>query len=87
VSERDHVTVLVISYEAGVFPGVGQTVLYADGPVPRLDTVQLDAERESVFRNAELQLEKYRVFMARFESVALAETPSPQLIHEIISDL
>ncbi|BCL28187.1 helix-turn-helix domain-containing protein [Streptomyces aurantiacus] len=87
MSERDHVTVLVIPYEAGVFPGAGQTVLYADGPVPRLDTVQLDAEHGSVFLNADLQLEKYRVFMARFESVALAETPSRQLIHEIISDL
>ncbi len=87
MSERDHVTVLVIPYEAGVFPGAGQSVLYADGPVPRLDTVQLDAEHGSVFLNADLQLEKYRVFMARFESVALAETPSRQLIHEIISDL
>jgi transcriptional regulator with XRE-family HTH domain len=87
MSERDHVTVLVIPYKAGVFPGAGQTVLYADGPVPRLDTVQLDAEHGSVFLNADLQLEKYRIFMTRFESVALEETTSRALIHEIISDL
>ncbi|WP_159054646.1 DUF5753 domain-containing protein [Streptomyces dysideae] len=43
MSERDNVTVLVIPYEAGIFPGAGQTVLYAEGPVPQLDTVQLDA--------------------------------------------
>ncbi|MEV2192633.1 helix-turn-helix transcriptional regulator [Streptomyces phaeochromogenes] len=87
MSERDHVIVLVIPYEAGVFPGAGQTVLYADGPVPRLDTVQLDAEHGSVFLHADLQLEKYRTFMTRFEAVALKEAASRDLIREIISDL
>jgi hypothetical protein len=87
MSEHDHVTVLVIPYEAGIFPGAGQTVLYAEGPVPQLDTVQLDAEHRSVFLHADLQLEKYRTFMTRFEAVALDEPASRDLIREIINDL
>ncbi|MGQ4385509.1 helix-turn-helix domain-containing protein [Streptomyces sp. SAS_270] len=87
MSERDHVTVLVIPYDAGVFPGAGQSVLYAEGPVPPLDAVQLDAEHGSVFLHADLQLEKYRTFMTRFEAVALKETPSRDLIREIINAL
>ncbi|MFD3311055.1 helix-turn-helix domain-containing protein [Streptomyces sp. NPDC058694] len=87
MSERDHVTVLVIPYEAGIFPGAGQTVLYAEGPLPQLDTVQLDAEHGSVFLHTDFQLENYRTFMTHFEAVALKETTSRDLIHEIINDL
>lgn len=87
MSERDHVTVLVIPYEAGIFPGAGQTVLYAEGPVPHLDTVQLDAEHGSVFLHADLQLDNYRTFMTHFEAVALKESASRDLIQEIINAL
>ncbi|MDW8807206.1 helix-turn-helix transcriptional regulator [Streptomyces scabiei] len=87
MSELNHVTVLAIPYAAGIFPGAGQTVLYADGPVTQLDTVQLDAEHGSVFLHADLQLEKYRTFMTRFEAVALKEPASRDLIREIINDL
>ncbi|MFD0307086.1 helix-turn-helix domain-containing protein [Streptomyces sp. NPDC127119] len=87
MSEREHVTVLVIPYEAGVFPGAGQTVLYAEGPVPQLDTVQLDAEHGSVFLHADLQLEKYRTFMTHFRAVALKEAESRTLIQAIIDNL
>ncbi|MFJ9582944.1 Scr1 family TA system antitoxin-like transcriptional regulator [Streptomyces acidicola] len=76
MSELDHVTVLAIPYEAGIFPGAGQTVLYAEGPVPPLDTAQLDAEHVSAFLHADPQLGKYRTFMTRFEAVALKESAS-----------
>lgn len=87
MSELPHVTVQVIPYGAGIFPGAGQTVLYADGPVPRLDTVQLDAEHGSVFLHADAQLGKYRTFMSRFEAVALDGPASRDLIHKIIDEL
>jgi transcriptional regulator with XRE-family HTH domain len=87
MSELNHVTVLVIPYDAGIFPGAGQTVLYAEGPVPQLDTVQLDAEHGSVFLHADLQLAKYRTFMTRFEAVTLEESASRDLIREIINEL
>jgi len=41
-TEREHVTLLVIPFSAGDFPIAGQSVLYAEGPVPQLDTVHID---------------------------------------------
>ncbi|MGW2112568.1 DUF5753 domain-containing protein [Streptomyces sp. NPDC001948] len=42
VSELAHVTLLVIPFHAGAFHGAGQSILYTEGPVAQLDTVQLD---------------------------------------------
>lgn len=87
LSELPHVSVLVIPYSAGAFPGAGQTVLYASGSVPQLDTVQLDSEHGSECLYADYQLEKYRTFMRRFEDVALREAESRDFVHNVISEL
>ncbi|AUA11352.1 helix-turn-helix domain-containing protein [Streptomyces sp. SID8382] len=87
MSEHDHVKVLVIPFDAGSFPGAGQSVCYATGPVPQLDTVQLDAEYGSELLDAAAQLEKYRVVLDRMEAVALPENPSRDFIRNIVSTL
>lgn len=87
MSERDHITVLVVPFTAGAFPGAGQSVLYAHGPVPDLDTVQLDSEHGSVFLEAEAQLDKYRVLMREFESVAVGPDESGNIIQQAIDSL
>ncbi|MGW1652704.1 Scr1 family TA system antitoxin-like transcriptional regulator [Streptomyces atratus] len=58
--EQANVTLLVIPFEAGAFPGAGQTVLYAEGPVPQLDTVQIDNSHGPLFVHAGVQLLKYQ---------------------------
>src|SRR5882757_5443690 len=40
MSERDNITVRVIPVSCDGFPGAGHALLYAEGPVPQLDTVQ-----------------------------------------------
>ncbi|MBU7596608.1 helix-turn-helix transcriptional regulator [Streptomyces sp. P38-E01] len=87
MSEREHITILVIPFTAGAFPGAGQSVLYAHGPVPQLDTVQLDSEHGSLFLEAEGQLEKYRTFMREFESVAVDDHASRSIIRRVIESL
>ncbi|MYU16156.1 helix-turn-helix domain-containing protein [Streptomyces sp. SID8361] len=87
MSEHDHVKVLVIPFDAGSFPGAGQSVCYATGPVPQLDTVQLDAEYGSELLDAAAQLEKYRVVLDRMEAVALPENQSRDFIRNIVSTL
>lgn len=87
MSESEGVAVRVVPFEAGAFPGSGQTMLYATGPVPQLDTVQLDAEHGSVFVHAGPQLEKYRTFAQRFEAVALPEKESRDLVGVIAGGL
>lgn len=86
-SERENVTVQVIPFAAGAFPGSGQSIFYSHGSVPQLDTVHLDQSHGPVFLDAEAQLAKYRVLFNRIESVALSPGKSRDLIHGISRNL
>lgn len=86
-SEQDNVTLLVIPFEAGAFPGAGQTVLYAEGPVPQLDTVQIDNSHGPDFLYAEAQLAKYRAHLDWMEGIALSPSASRDFIRGIANDL
>ena len=87
VSEWDHVTVLVIPFDHGAFPGAGQTVVYAEGPVRQLDTVQIDNSHGPDFLYAEGQLAKYRAQLDLLESLALSPERSRDFIREIAHHL
>ena len=71
MSERGNVTVLVLPFAHGAFPGAGQTVVYAEGPVPQLDTVQVDSSHGPDFHHAEAQLAKYRAQLDLLEELSL----------------
>ncbi|WP_225096179.1 helix-turn-helix transcriptional regulator [Streptomyces sp. CoH27] len=83
MSELEHVTVKVMPFGYGSFPGNGQSVDYLAGPVPQLDTVQLDTHHGCEFLDAEAQLEKYRLVINRMEENALEPAESRDLIHRI----
>ncbi|MFB7553653.1 helix-turn-helix transcriptional regulator [Streptomyces sp. NPDC056154] len=87
LSERDHITLRVIPFSAGVLAGSGQSIYYFLGPVPQLDTVNLDQSHGPVFLDAEAQLKKYRVLLGRMEVTALARKESRDFIHNIARDL
>ncbi|MBT2447785.1 helix-turn-helix transcriptional regulator [Streptomyces sp. ISL-43] len=86
-SEQDNVTVLVLPFEAGGFPGAGQTVLYAEGPTVQLDTVQVDNSHGPDFLYADAQLTKYRAHFDLMESLALPPGASRDFIRNIASQL
>jgi transcriptional regulator with XRE-family HTH domain len=87
MSERDNVTVLVIPFDKGAFPGAGQTVVYAEGVVPQLDTVQVDSSHGPEFLHAETQLAKYRAQLDWLEELALNRAQSRDFIREIALSL
>lgn len=86
-SEQPNVTLLVIPFEAGAFPGAGQTVLYAEGPVPQLDTVQIDNSHGPDFLHADTQLAKYRAHLDWMERIALSPKASRDYIRDIANSL
>lgn len=51
-SEREGVGVRVIPTAVSGFPGAGHALLYADGAVAQLDTVQLDTAHGPAFTGA-----------------------------------
>jgi transcriptional regulator with XRE-family HTH domain len=87
MGEYPHITILVIPFDTGGFPGAGQPIYYVHGPVPQLDTVQLDQAHGIVLLDAEAQLNKYRKILDRLTAVSLIETESRALIHSIIQTM
>lgn len=86
-SERDSIDVRVIPTGVGGFPGAGHALLYADGPVPQLDTVQLDSATGPEFSGAEAQLAKYRAHLEWMDRAALSSAASRDLIRDVAREL
>ncbi|MEU1818763.1 helix-turn-helix transcriptional regulator [Streptomyces roseifaciens] len=87
MSELSHVTLRVLPVTSGVFPGAGQTLVYAEAVVPRLDTVQIDSTHGPEFLYGEAQLSKYRAHLDWMERLALEPDPSRQFIRDIARQL
>ncbi|WP_240139264.1 helix-turn-helix domain-containing protein [Streptomyces sp. MUM 178J] len=84
MGEHEHITVRVIPFAAGGYPGAGQHIYYVHGPAPRLDTVQLDQSHGITLLDAEAQLDKYRRVLERLENLALPPAASRDFIHTIV---
>ncbi|MFG2294176.1 helix-turn-helix domain-containing protein [Streptomyces sp. NPDC048603] len=83
MSELDHISVQVIPFEAGAFPGSGQSIYYAAGPVPQLDTVHLDQTHGLAFIDGAEPLSEYRVLFERMAAVALTPSQTREFIGKI----
>jgi transcriptional regulator with XRE-family HTH domain len=86
-SERDNVTIQVLPFSHGAFPGAGHMVAYAEGPVPQLDTVQTDSSHGPAFLYADGQLAKYRAQLDLLEDLALSPERSRDFIRDIAHHL
>lgn len=87
LGEEEHITLRVIPYACGGFPGNGQSINYVHGVDPHLDTVQLDTHHGCDFLDAQAQLTKYRTILDRMEAVALKPAPTRDLVNDIIRSL
>ncbi|MFG2183377.1 helix-turn-helix domain-containing protein [Streptomyces abikoensis] len=86
-SERDNITVKVVPFSVGGFPNAGSSTLYVSGPVPQLDTVQLDTPAGSAFIDAESRLANYRSVLERTEERSLAPKRSRDFIRDVMRQL
>ncbi|MEU9745594.1 helix-turn-helix domain-containing protein [Streptomyces niveus] len=87
MSEREHITILVIPFGAGTFPSSGQNIHYMAGTVQALDTVQLDSDHGAEFLDTQPQLAKYRTVLDRMESCSLTSAESQDLIRQVAEDI
>ncbi|MFG2600334.1 Scr1 family TA system antitoxin-like transcriptional regulator [Streptomyces sp. NPDC048462] len=87
MSELPHTAIRVIPFEATCYPGSGQSLYYVRGPVPVLDTAQLDQSHGPVFIDAESQLDQYRLLLERLDAASLDVQQSQELIHKITQSL
>ncbi len=87
MTEHPNISIQVLPFDAGGYPGAGQPIYYVQGPVPQLDTVQLDQSHGVALLDAEAQLLKYRTVLDRLAALSLIELESRALIHRIIREL
>jgi transcriptional regulator with XRE-family HTH domain len=87
LSERENVSVRVVTFESDGFAGSGNAMMYAAGSVSQLDTVQLDSVRGSVFVDAQAQLKRYRFVLDRMRTAALTDTESREFIRRLARDI
>ncbi|MGI5455446.1 helix-turn-helix domain-containing protein [Streptomyces sp. CA-249302] len=87
LSEADHVTVRVIPFDLDDFADVTAAMVYAGGPVPRLDTVVRDGPHGSLFIDSEAQLGVFRTLFHRVEGASLDPARSRDLIQGLTKEL
>ncbi|MEU1087185.1 DUF5753 domain-containing protein [Streptomyces sp. NPDC005576] len=82
-SERENVVVRVVPFAAGGFPETGSATQYVYGPVPQLDTVQMDTATGPAFLDAETRLVNYRAALDRVEELSLGRGESRDFIRKV----
>lgn len=87
LSEAGAITVRVIPFDVDGFARASSTVIYAGGPLPKLDTVVRDTPHGSVFLDSEAQLNAYRARLDEVAAAALAPDRSRTFIHKLAKEL
>ncbi|GHF44543.1 transcriptional regulator [Streptomyces mashuensis] len=85
-SEQRGVTVRVIPFAAEGFVCMGFAMQYFAGDVPQLDTVQIDEVHDSLFLDAETELERYRTVLRTADRLALDAEASREFVLQILSE-
>ncbi|MFF4408666.1 helix-turn-helix domain-containing protein [Streptomyces sp. NPDC001262] len=85
--EQSSITIRVIPFSAGGYPGANSFAAHAAGAVPSLDTVQIDAAHGSLFLHSETHLENYRGIFRRAEEAALDPEDSRDFIDKVAGEL
>ncbi|MGR8009011.1 helix-turn-helix domain-containing protein [Streptomyces hypolithicus] len=86
-ADRQGVTVRVIPFASDQFVDITQTVLYAGGVVPSLDTVHIDTPFHGLYLDAEADLHRYRMQLDVAQQASLAPEESRSFIHHIARDM
>lgn len=85
--EQGHATVRVIPIDQNGFGGAGISMMYAGGPVPRLDTGLRDAPTGVAFIDAEAQLKQLRTLFLKMQAASLEPVASRDFIHRLKKEL
>ncbi|MGC0330066.1 transcriptional regulator with XRE-family HTH domain [Streptomyces sp. SAI-170] len=87
LSQAEHISVRVIPFDLEGFAGAGSAMVYAGGPLPRLDTVVRDGPHGTVFVDAEAQLIRFRTLFRKVEAVSLEPERSRDFIRRLAKEL
>ncbi|MDX6330432.1 MAG: hypothetical protein QOI83_2815 [Streptomycetaceae bacterium] len=87
VSDSPYITLRVLPFAVDEFAGTDWSMLYVGGPVPQLDTVQLDAAHQGIFVDADAQLRRHRALFAKARGLSLGPGESQAFIQRLAREL
>ncbi|WP_030241158.1 helix-turn-helix domain-containing protein [Streptomyces sp. NRRL S-350] len=85
-SERPLVEIRVIPFSVPTYTGSGESLYLARGPVPELDTVQIDLSHGPKFVHTQAELASYRRIKEETAAIALGSDDSRDFIQSLLKD-
>ncbi|MEU3566966.1 helix-turn-helix transcriptional regulator [Kitasatospora sp. NPDC036755] len=85
-SERPGVEIRVIPFSVPTYTGSGESLYLARGPVPELDTVQIDLSHGPKFVHSQVELASYRRIKEETAGIALGSEESRDFIRSLLKD-
>ncbi|GAA3014883.1 helix-turn-helix transcriptional regulator [Streptomyces lactacystinicus] len=85
-SERPGVEIRVIPFSVPTYTGSGESLYLARGPVPELDTVQIDLSHGPKFVHTQAELASYRRIKEETAAIALGPDESRDFIRALLKD-
>ncbi|MGW1176979.1 helix-turn-helix domain-containing protein [Kitasatospora sp. NPDC002543] len=85
-SERPGVEIRVIPFSVPTYTGSGESLYLARGPVPELDTVQIDLSHGPKFVHTQVELASYRRIKEETAGIALGSEESRDFIRSLLKD-
>ncbi|MEU1423122.1 helix-turn-helix transcriptional regulator [Kitasatospora sp. NPDC005751] len=86
-SERRTCSLRVVPFDMDTFPGAGENIMFAEGPVPELATLQMDTAQGVLFFDSPADLASHRATFARLDSLALSDDDSRKFIRSIRDEM
>ncbi|MFF2039831.1 DUF5753 domain-containing protein [Kitasatospora sp. NPDC058170] len=86
-SESAGISVRVVPFDIESLPGPSENFVYTEGPVPELDTVQIDISFGCPLFDTPSDLASYREILTRMAAVALTEEGSRDFIRSIKKEI
>ncbi|MFE4482213.1 MULTISPECIES: helix-turn-helix transcriptional regulator [Streptomycetaceae] len=79
-SEHPGILIRVVPFAVATFPGASENLTFARGPIPELDTVQMDVAQGVLFFDSPADLAMHRTIFDRLDDLALSQEKSRDLI-------
>ncbi|WP_101380619.1 helix-turn-helix transcriptional regulator [Kitasatospora sp. GP30] len=82
-SELPNVSLRVVPFSAGVVPSPSENFTLAAGPIPELDTAQMDTGHGNQYFDAPAHLARFRALVSQMNGTALSEDDARELIRSV----
>ncbi|MEV7779241.1 helix-turn-helix transcriptional regulator [Kitasatospora sp. NPDC088351] len=86
-SEKQEISVRVVPFDMDTFPGAGENIMFAEGAVPELATLQMDTAQGVLFFDSPADLASHRATFASLNALALPDDESRKFVRSVRDEM